>query len=98
MTAEKLNAVKKYLDKHLRKDIIHFSSFSAAASVLLARKSDGGLRLCVDYQALNAITIKNCYSISLIRKTLNQLCQIKIYIKLDVIAAFNQICIKEGQK
>jgi len=98
MTAEKLNAVKKYFDKHLKKSIIHFNFSSAIAFIFLTRKSDDDLRFYVNYQALNTIIIKNYYFIFFIKKTLNQLCKIKIYTKLDVIAAFNQICIKKNHE
>ena len=98
MITKKLNAVKKYLNKHLKKGIICSSFSSAAALILLARKSGDGLRFCVDYWALNVITIKNCYSILFIEETLNWLCKVKIYTKLDVIVAFNQICIKEDHE
>src|SRR5436190_3049631 len=98
MTAEKLNAVKKYLDKYLKKSIIHFSFLFAATLIFLTRKSDSSLRFCVNYQALNIITIKNYYSILFIEKTLNQLCKIKIYIKFDVIVTFNQIHIKKNHE
>ena len=98
MTAEELNAVKKYLDEHLEKNIIHFNFSSAAVLIFLTRKSDDDLRFCVNYQALNVITIKNHYFILFIEETLNWLCKVKIYIKLDVIAAFNQICIKKDHE
>src|SRR6266487_5942937 len=98
MTAEELNVVKKYFDKHLEKSIIHSSFSSAAALILLTRKSDSSLRFCVNYQALNVITIKNCYSIFFIEETLNQLCKVKIYTKLDVIVIFNQIHIKKDHE
>src|SRR5438034_8826149 len=95
ITAEKLNAVKKYFNEYLKKSIIYSSFLFAAAFILLTRKSDSNLRFYVNYQALNTITIKNHYSILFIKKTLNQLCKVKIYIKLNVIVTFNQICIKK---
>src|SRR5436190_2979303 len=68
MIVEKLNAVKKYLDKHLEKNIIHSSFLSVAALIFLTRKSDSSLRFCMNYQALNTITIKNHYFILFIEK------------------------------
>ena len=47
---------------------------------------------------MNTIIIKNHYSIFFIEKILNQLYKIKIYTKLDVITAFNQICIKKNHE
>src|SRR5438034_10665270 len=98
MTAEKLNVVKKYLNKYLKKNIIYFSFSFATTFIFLTRKSDNDLRFCVNYQTLNTITIKNHYFIFFIRETLNQLCKVKIYTKLDVIVIFNQIHIKENHE
>ena len=95
MTAEELNTVKKYFNKHLEKSIIHSNFLSATALIFLTRKSDSNLRFCVNYQALNTITIKNHYFILFIKKTLNQLYKIKIYIKFNIIVTFNQIHIKK---
>ena len=49
MIAEKLNAVKKYFNEHLKKSIIHFSFSSAMILIFLTRKSDDDLRFCVNY-------------------------------------------------
>ncbi len=49
----------------------------------------------MNYQDLNAITVKNWYSLSLISETLNHLSWAKIFIKLNIIFAFNQLWIKE---
>ena len=81
--------LKKYLEDHLKKDFIKASSSPVASPVLFVKKPNGGLRLCVDYRALNALTTKNQYPLPLIRETLNQLAKAKCFTKLNVIAAFN---------
>ena len=96
MSEQEMEAVKKYIDEHLGKDFIRPSSSSAAAPVLLVRKPGGGLRFCVDYRALNSITIKNRYPIPF--ETLGKLSQAKKFTKLDVISAFNRMRIKEGHE
>ena len=88
----------KYIQEHLGKNFIHLSLLAAVAPVLLVRKPDEGLCFCVDYCALNAVTIKNWYPISLINKTLGKLANAVHFTKLDIIAAFNQMQIKEGQE
>jgi hypothetical protein len=52
----------------------------------------------VDYRALNIITIKNHYLLPLIQETLACFSRAKFYTKLDVIIAFNRICIAEKQE
>ncbi len=44
---------------------------------------------------MNAIIIKNQYSLSLISEMLNHLSWAKIFIKLNIISAFNRLWIKE---
>ena len=56
------------------------------------------MRFCVDYRALNTITIKNRYPLPLIRETLDQLCKAVWYTKLDIVGAFNRIRMKEGEE
>ena len=77
MFEKKLRVVKHYLNEHLEKEFIRSSSSKTAASVLLIKKSEDELRFCVDYRALNEITVKNRYSISLINETLAKLSRAK---------------------
>jgi len=59
MSKDELLVVKKYINKYLNKGFIRPSISPAAASILLAKKPGGGIRFCVNYRGLNAITIKN---------------------------------------
>jgi len=63
MTREELEAVKKYVDKHLAKGFIRYSTSLLVSPVILVKKPRGGLRFYINYRALNAITIKNRYLI-----------------------------------
>ena len=56
------------------------------------------MRFCVDYRALNVITVKNCYPLPLIKETLERVCKAKIFSKIDIIAAFNKLRIREGEE
>ena len=71
MSREELEVLKKYLTENLNKGFIRASSSPAAAPVLFVKKPGGGLHFCVDYRALNTITIKNCYPLPLIWETLD---------------------------
>ena len=98
MSREQASVVKKYIDDMLGKGYIRPSTSPYAAPVLIVKKPDGGLRVCVDYRALNALSIKNRNAPPLIRETLSRLCRAKRYTKFDIIAAFNEIRIKEGHE
>ena len=54
--------------------------------------------MCVDYRALNALIVKDRYPIPLIRKTLDRLLKAKYFTKLDIVLAFNNLRIREGDK
>ncbi len=70
---EKLNALQQYLKENMQKEFIKESQLSAEYSILFVLKSNESLRLCVNYRALNNITIKNSYSLSLIAELQNKL-------------------------
>ena len=95
---QETSAMKKYIDKYLGKSFIWPSSLATASSILLVTKPGRGLHFCIDYRALNAMTVKNRYLIPLILETLRKLAGFVKYTKLDVIHAFNQISMKKGHK
>lgn len=86
----KLKALREYLDKHLSKGFIRHSQSPAGAPILFVKKNDGLLRLCVDYQGLNRITIKNQYSLPLISSLLDQLQSTKVLTKIDLCGALTR--------
>ena len=67
MSLEKLDVVKCYLNTYLAKRFIQASLGLYLSLVLFVKKSDRGIRFCVDYQKLNAIIKKDQYSILLIK-------------------------------
>ena len=66
--------------------------------MLFIKKPNGGLRLYVDYRALNALIVKNRYPLPLIYKTLDRLAKARYFIKLDIIATFNRIRVAKGDE
>ena len=98
LTDQETAAMKKYIDEHFGKNLIQPSLSAAASLILLVKKPGGGLRFCIDYQALNAVTVKNKHLISIISKMLSKLAGAMQYTKLNVIYAFNQIRMKEGHE
>ena len=79
-----LAILKQYLDDVLAKEWIkHFIS-STDASILFIFKKNNSLHLCMNYQDLNKITVKNHHSLSLISETLDRLNKIKQFTKLNL--------------
>ena len=82
----------------LGKEYIRLSISLYIVLVLIIKKLDGDLRICIDYRALNTLTIKNRNTSFLIRKTLAKLYTTKIFSKFDIIIVFNKIRIKKDEK
>ena len=98
MNADQLAVLKQYLDEQLNKGTIEKSSSPCAAPVLLVKKPNGGFLVCVDYRALNAVTVRNRYPIPLIRESLDRLSTAVMFTKLDIVAAFNNLRMKSGNE
>jgi hypothetical protein len=64
--------------------------------VIFVPKKDGTQRLCVDYHALNEVTIKNKYSLPRIDDLFNQLCGVSVFSKIDLRLGYHQLKIREG--
>lgn len=98
MSNLELQALGEYLDENQKKGFIRPSTSSSASPVLFVRKPGGGLRFCVDYRGLNAITKKNRYPLPLIDETLRQLQNSRIFTRLDLRGAYNLIRIRQGDE
>ena len=85
----------QYLDENLNKEFIQASYLQAVTPVLFIKKSEEELHFCMNYRGLNAITVKNHYPLSLIFKIFNHLNCAKIFMKLNIISAFNRFQIKK---
>ena len=93
-----LKALSAWLEENLSKGFIRASTSPAGAPILFVKKKDGTLRLCVDYRALNNITIKNRYPLPLIPEALDRLRTAKIFTKLDLRGAYNLVRVKQGDE
>jgi len=81
--------LKAYIEANLANGFIQRSSSPAAAPHLFAKKKDGGLRLCVDYHALNLAMVQNRYPLPLISEMLDHVREARIFTKLDLRDANN---------
>ncbi|KAI0993381.1 hypothetical protein K3495_g14803, partial [Podosphaera aphanis] len=77
MTREELLVLRKTLTELLGKNWIRASSSPGGAPVLFIKKPNGGLRFCVDYRALNAITERDRYPLPLMQETLKMVSKAK---------------------
>ena len=57
--------------------------------MLLAKKKDGGKRVCIDYRELNKVTIKNKYHLPRIDDLFDQLHGVLVFSKLDLQSGYD---------
>ncbi|KAK3563887.1 hypothetical protein QTP86_004832 [Hemibagrus guttatus] len=74
------------------------STSPAAAGFFFIEKKDGGLRPCINYRGLNAITVRYPYPLPLVPAALEQLCGAWVFTKLDLRSAYNLVRIQEGDE
>ena len=79
----------------LAKGHIETSTSPFGAPILFVGKKDGTLRMCVDYRALNKLTIKNRYPLPRIDDLLDQLFGSEYFSSLDLASGYHQIRINE---
>jgi hypothetical protein len=87
--------LKKQLDDLLAKGFIRHSKSPRAYPVLFVEGKDGSKKLCVDYRALNVVTIKNKYPLPRIDVLFEQLRGAKIFSKIDLNFGYHQLRIRE---
>ena len=75
----------------LDKGMIRPSSSPYCSLVLLVQKKDGSYRMCVDYCALNRITVKNRFPISRIDDLFDKLQGSTYFNRIDLKSGYHQI-------
>lgn len=90
--------VKQHLQHLLNANIIRRSHSPFASNIVLVRRKNGKLRLCVDYRELNLNTIKDSYALPRIEELLDGLSGSRYFTVLDMKSAYMQVEIAEEHK
>lgn len=90
--------VRKHISGLLKKGVIRESSSSYASPVVLVRKSDGSLRLCVDYRKLNSRIRRDAFPLPRIDESLDALGAAKIFSSIDLASGYHQVAVHENDR
>ena len=88
MSEKESQALRDYVTDQLRKGNIRPSKSPAGHGVLFVPKKDSGLQLCVDYQPLNNITIKDQHPLPRIDEMQDRIRGAKYFMKLNITDAY----------
>lgn len=95
ITPNQVAEVKQLLQDLLDRQIIRRSSSPYASPIVLVRKKNGQLRLCIDYRLLNAKTVKDAFPLPRIEETLECLSGAKLFSSLDMAHGYFQVSLHE---
>ena len=84
MNPLELTELRKQLTELLDAGLVQPSKAPYGAPVLFQKKQNGTLQMCVDYWALNKVTIKNKYLIPLVAELFDRLSKAEYFTKLDL--------------
>ncbi|GJT95309.1 putative reverse transcriptase domain-containing protein [Tanacetum coccineum] len=65
------------------------------APILFVKKKDGSFRMCIDYQELNKLTVKNRYPLPMIDDLFDQLQGSSVYSKIDLRSGYHQLRVRD---
>ena len=95
MSLSELEETKKQVEKLVEQEFVRPSTSPWASPVLFASKKDGGLRFCVDYRAINKMTMKNSYPLPRVDGILDEIGQAQYFSVIDLRSGYHQIRIAD---
>ena len=95
---KQLNEQDTQIDYLLKRELVRSSTSLWEASVLFAKKKNEEWRMCIDYRALNAMTLKNDYSLSRIQNCLDMIETTRSFNKIDLTSEYWQINVVERDR
>lgn len=90
--------VRQHLEQLLASGVIQKSKSPWASNIVLVRKKNGKLRMCIDYRMLNKRTVKDAYALPRIEEVFDCLKGAKLFTVMDMKAGYHQVEVEETHK
>ncbi len=93
-----IEAVCNHLEQLIDAEIIRESESPFSSSIVVVRKKNGDVRLCIDYRKLNLHTVKYSYALPNLEESFSALTGSKWFSVMDLKSGFYQIEMEEADK
>lgn len=93
-----VDAVKKHLNELLESGVIRESESPFASPIVVVKKKNGSVRLCIDFRKLNSQTIKDAYALPNLEEVFSLLNGSKWFSVLDLKSGYYQVEMEEADK
>ena len=93
-----IDEAREHINEMLAAEAICPSQSPFSSNVVIVRKKDGSIRLCIDFRKLNQRTVNDAYAIPRTEDSLHLLAGSKFFTKLDLKAGYWQVELKEEDK
>lgn len=93
-----IDDVRRHIQQLLAAGIIKESRSPYASPIVVVRKKNGDVRMCIDYRTLNSRTVPDQYTTPRIDEALDCLSGSKWFSVLDLRSGYYQIAMKEEDK
>ncbi|KAK7925830.1 hypothetical protein WMY93_008140 [Mugilogobius chulae] len=93
-----IEAVRKHLHDLLEAGVIRESQSPFSSPIVVVRKKNGDVRLCIDYRKLNLQTVKDAYALPNLEESFSALTGSKWFTVLDLKSGYYQISMREEDK
>ncbi|XP_058850828.1 uncharacterized protein LOC131699092 [Acipenser ruthenus] len=90
--------VRRHLQDMVEAGAIRSSQSPYASPIVVARKKDGSIRVCIDYRQLNAKTVRDAFPMPRIEEALDALGDAEFYSTLDLTSGYWQVEVAEHDK
>lgn len=87
--------IEREIQELLRLGHINSSLSPFYSSMLLVKKKDGTLRMCIEYRALKKKTLKNRYPIPCIFELMDEIRGVRYFSKIDQLSRYHQIWMRK---